>query len=650
MRDAARWVALLVLSVALVGPVGTLSADPVAAAEPGSAPAGWAPVAADEARSYHVDYDLQADGSVRVSELIAWEFPGGDRHGIERYVTVAAGYQDRTDVYRAYEVSDVTAASPSGAPTDVGLSTFGTILRIRVGSPDITVSGVQDYVVSYTVHDVLNDIGDGTAEFYYDTIDSSNTQTYRSPSVSVTAPAAATQVACYRGPYGSTEQCDATAGTTSTFASADLVPGDGMTVIASYPREAFGQLVVDLREQDSGSFSTGTRSSPIPRTAQRIVSGALLGTGVLVPLLAGAGMFLLHRRKGRDEWYVGLTPGLSPGPGEEHATERGALPTIAVQFTPPAGVTPGLVGVVQDESADTVDVSATLVDLAVRGYLTIEETEHATWFKKDDWRLTTARPPAAATPLSQYEESLYLAVFAGGSSVLLSELKNTFKPKLDLVRGEMYSEVVRRGWFVRSPQTQRAGWYGLAVVLFILGIGTFTIGTPFMLDLFPESGLPFPASIVVGAGLIVAAIITGATARQMSWRTARGSAVLAQSLGFRRYLETAEAGQIRFEEAESIFSRYLPYAIVFGVAERWAQTFEEVATAAAAAGVAVNRPIWYLGHGDFSYGRMADSMDTFATTAAGTFVSTPGSSGGSGFSSSGGFSGGGGGGGGGGSW
>ena len=114
--------------------------------------------------------------------------------------------------------------------------------------------------------------------------------------------------------------------------------------------------------------------------------------------------------------------------------------------------------------------------------------------------------------------------------------------------------------------------------------------------------------------------------------------------------DTAEASQIRWEEAQDVFSRYLPYAIVFGVASQWASTFQQVAEAAAAAGHPLVMPTWYLG-GDYgSFGGIADGMDSFASTAGSTFTSTPGSSGGSGFSSGGGFSGGGGGGGGGGSW
>jgi Predicted membrane protein len=167
-------------------------------------------------------------------------------------------------------------------------------------------------------------------------------------------------------------------------------------------------------------------------------------------------------------------------------------------------------------------------------------------------------------------------------------------------------------------------------------------------------GLSFaiPSGIVLAGGLLVAGAIIWVLGQRMAAKTAGGSAVLAQSLGFKQYLVTAEARQIRFEEAQDIFSRYLPYAIVFGVADRWAGTFSEVAEAATAAGQSIGMPGWYIfaGSGGFgNFGGIASGMDSFSTMASGTFTSTPGSSGGSGFGG-GGFSGGGGGGGGGSSW
>ncbi len=230
--------------------------------------------------------------------------------------------------------------------------------------------------------------------------------------------------------------------------------------------------------------------------------------------------------------------------------------------------------------------------------------------------------------------------------MLLSDLKNHFSKTLSSVKDQMYDEVLSRSWFRKSPQRQRALWQALgflmigagAVLLFVLG---FTMRG---VDRTAGLSLPVSSGLLLGAGVLIGGIFVVILGRRVPAKTAEGSAVLAQSLGFRQYLETAEAGQIRWEEAQDVFSRYLPYAIVFGVAERWAKTFEQVAAAAAAGGQPVLMPTWYIWHGAAfpNFGGIVSGVDTFSSTAAGTFQSTPGSSGGSGFGSSGGsFSGGG---------
>src|SRR5215217_798782 len=132
-------------------------------------------------------------------------------------------------------------------------------------------------------------------------------------------------------------------------------------------------------------------------------------------------------------------------------------------------------------------------------------------------------------------------------------------------------------------------------------------------------------------------------------RTAEGRAVCDQVEGFRTYLATAEADQLRFEEGEDIFSKYLPWAIVFELADRWAKICSDL--------VAMGRlpdatPYWYVGNyhvGAFNTGFLTGSLTSAATPAPSAGSSGSGFGGGSSFGG-GGFSGGGGGGGGSGSW
>ena len=131
-------------------------------------------------------------------------------------------------------------------------------------------------------------------------------------------------------------------------------------------------------------------------------------------------------------------------------------------------------------------------------------------------------------------------------------------------------------------------------------------------------------------------------------RTATGSAYLAQAKGFELYLRTAEKETLQFEEGQDIFSKYLPYAIVFGVAERWSKLFAQLG----AEGIYQADTSWYIGadlmHGYYFASAMNNLTHSFndvmnQARMDGMSQATGGSSGFSGFSGGGGFGGGGGG-------
>jgi len=75
--------------------------------------------------SFAADYDVQANGSMDVTETLVWQFAGDTSHGIQRFIRTSAGYDQKPVTYRRYEMSDVSASSPSGAPSDVAVSETG---------------------------------------------------------------------------------------------------------------------------------------------------------------------------------------------------------------------------------------------------------------------------------------------------------------------------------------------------------------------------------------------------------------------------------------------------------------------------------------------------------------------------------------------
>ncbi len=629
------------------GGAPALAAWPAAAVVPGLLPMA-------DTMDFTSSFDLDPDGGVTVHEQISYTFDpnAGERHGILRGVVVRQETDD-PHMFRSYAISDVTVSSSTGAPTDLLVEEQAGAAVLRIGSPDQTVRGTHRYDVRYHLANVMNAFADrDEAEFFYNVFKDDSVEKSR-VELQVGAPAAALDVRCE---HDGQDCFNAVAGNPSTFMVTFLSANEDLTIALKYPLGAFREIAPDLRR---GTVTGGELMDANPAKA---VTVATLAGAVLAPLLAIGGMGALVATRGRDEWYAGLTPGLTPGAAgrmgrrgrRRHGAEspdapvtRTAPSTFAVQFTPPPGVQPGLVGTIVDERADTVDVSATLIDLSVRGYLQIEEIQSGGILSRTDWQLTRLFSDAATAdpPLRPYEEKLLRSVFATGTEIKLSSLKNRFASTLESVKGLMYDEALQRGWFRKSPSSQRGRWHGLGFALSSCGLATgifFGNGSS-QIDRAAGFDLPISSGWMLGGSLVLAGVIVQILGGRMAAKTAEGSAVLAQSLGFKRYLETAEANQIKWEEAQQIFSAFLPYAIVFGVSERWAQVFEEVAAAAAAAGHPVAMPSWYRYHGRSipDFGSITSAVDSFATAASGTFTSTPGSSGKSGFSSGGSFSGGG---------
>jgi uncharacterized protein (TIGR04222 family) len=427
-----------------------------------------------------------------------------------------------------------------------------------------------------------------------------------------------TKVACFTGPVGSTLGCAKAVvkSGAAVFGQPIMPPYNALSIVVALPQGSVASTAPILEER--WSLDRAFRRTPLT------VGGSI---GLLALVVVGFG--LLIWRRGRDRRYRGSQVDQlmgSPG-GEEQAVplfEKGEAP---VEFAPPEDLRPGQVGTLIDERANTLDVTATIIDLAVRKYLVIEEIEKQGWFGKPDWKLT--RTDTTADDLLAYERKLLGALFATGNEVLMSGLKTKFHQQLVEVEDALYADAVQRKWFLARPDTVRERWVALGAAALVV-----SLGLAFVLVRWTKLGL-FAIPLLVGALLILVG------ARWMPRRTAKGTAITRRVKGFRRVIETAETHMSRWAEQENVFTRYLPFAIVFGCTDKWAKAFEGLALPADTS--------WYVSSRPFVYASFAAQMDGFTVTTSGTIASTPAGSGGSGFGG-GGSSGGGGGGGGGGSW
>ncbi len=581
-------------------------------------------------KSFTAEITVQPDGTIDVVEIIEADFGALQKHGIFRDLRtrfacepVESGpdplFPCPEGKERVYQVdfggvSDAVASS--GRPVPFTLENTGKRTRIRIGDPDRLVSGMQAYRLTYRIRAALNAFDDHD-ELFWNVLSDTVVET-SAVRVTVTLPAGTTVTAtCFQGVFESTEGCRSnTGGNAATYeASRRLRAGEGLTVVAGWPRGVVAVPTPILEDR--------------PGVADFFTFDAWeLGGLGLAALLSCAGLARAWWRFGRDRRYTSVYY-LTNDPRQETRPLFGRT-DIVVEYLPPDRLRPAQMGVILDERADTLDVTATIIDLGVRGHLHITEIPKKGWFGQADWELE--KKENADDELVPYEATLLAAVFESGEAVKVSSLKNKFAEDLARVKAELYEDAIARKWFARNPETSRTIWLVAGVATAAGGV-LIAVAAGFLVE-----------RALVGLPLAIGGVVMLPLSRAMSRRTATGSEALRRVLGFRLYVDTAETRRQEFNEQQNIFARYLPFAIVFGCVDKWAKAFagmDDVARASTAS--------WYTGVGAFQVMAFTSGMRSFAGTVSTSIASTPGSSGGSGFSG-GGFSGGGGGGGGGGSW
>ncbi len=558
------------------------------------------------------DIEVQREGGLLITEAIDVDFLLlSDRHGIFRDIPVLYQWDPDPKMLRAYQIDVRSVRDANGRGLTYETSQNDANFRIRIGDADRTVSGKQTYRITYSVRGALNSFADHD-ELYWNVNGGDWEVPMRAVSATVhTAFDALTTATCFEGPTGSTKSCQSSVSPQrATFNATSALPaGDQLTIVTALRKGAVTvpAPLLQRRERGIDEYFEATPST---------VGGALLA------LIGGLGLVAWRwLAAGRDE--------------REHET-------IVAEYEPPEKIRPAQAGLLIDESADTKDVTATIVDLAVRSYLTITEIPPRGPFGivKKDWSLARTVGRADPEALQPYERTIFDGLFGEGAmdataeptdEVKLSALKQHFYTTLAKAQRELYADSVSRKWFAADPQRVRQIYAGLGVgAIIVAGFLVFWLGSSL------GAGL-------VGLGAVVPAVALLGVASRMPRKTRTGAELLRRTLGFRHYMEIAEKERQRFAERENIFSEYLPYAIVFGCVEKWARAFSDIDAVAATSS-------WYTGSslGAFSASDLSNNLSSFSNQVSSTIASTPGGSGSSGFS--GGGSGGGGGGGGGGSW
>lgn len=238
--------------------------------------------------------------------------------------------------------------------------------------------------------------------------------------------------------------------------------------------------------------------------------------------------------------------------------------------------------------------------------------------KKTDQKYSIVKVKAADDKTKDYEKKLLAAILGGGEEVKLDDIH--IDSKMSEIKDILYQEMVAKKYFDQNPSKIKSHYFGYGIGLMMLG------------------GLFFWLSYNLILAIGLSGLILIIFAKFMPKKTREGVIAKEKALGLKEFLYRADRYKLKWQEKQDVFEKFLPHAMVFGIAGRWAGNFKNIYQDQTPSS-------WYSGNfATFNAVIFANEMSHFSS-AASTSYSPPAASGGSGFgggSSGGGFGGGGG--------
>ena len=526
-------------------------------------------------------------GDVDVTENITFRFIG-HWNGVYREIPVEYNTPQGMNYSLFLSVKSVTDSSGEKLRYESSRERHYRKLKIYLPNAE---NASKSIVIEYTVSDALRFFEDHD-EFYWNVTGDEWDMPITSASANITLPQGATGIRTnvFTGAYRSTgKQAEA------------QVVGNGVEVHTTAALGYHEGLTIAV------AFDKGIVHEPTALDKTNLFLRS--NWPLFLPIATFFGMFWLWWTRGRD-------PRLRP---------------IAAQYQPPDKLTPSEVGTLIDNSVDMRDITAAIVDLAVRGFITIEEKDKSSMMgliHNKDYIFHLKKSSAEWSSLKPHEQELLNGLFsgaAGGETVTLSDLHNEFYRYIPSIKNRVFESLVGNGYYRRRPDSVRTAYVAGGVVVGFLSIWG---GLP-LAKMFGMAPMPF-----VLAGILTAAIIC-IFGWFMPARTITGTRTLEGVLGFEDFLAHVESDRFnRMIKTPEMFEKFLPFAMALGVERNWSKAFQNIYT---------QPPSWYQGgaYGPNFYPYMfVNNLNTMSSAASSVMTSAPRSSGGSGFGDSGGGGGG----------
>lgn len=417
---------------------------------------------------------ITPDNTAKIVETIDYNFGDSPHHGIYRDIPI--DYKDgNTKYYLNFRLNSVSDGNGSNEQT--ALTTENGNERIRIGDPNVTITGVHTYQISYELSPLITKLN-GRPFLNLDIVG----EGWQVPINNISAKVTLSNDAALSSVkwYGADNYSDV-ANELSVY---NLAPYQGVTINASLPDGYVSNYLQPNKP----------RTEDIISAIVSIVIGVLSG-GIVITILS---IIILRRLKARSQRKKQI---------------------VVAQYEPPEGMSPAQIGLLEDDITEMREITATIIDWAVRGYIKIVYIPKKGFFSTKDYKLVQLKDPST---LPENELLLYKGFFGEAQDIKISAVN-----KVAAMSGvSIFKQTIRN-------QLTDKGYYDKA------------------------------------GNLLMRGVISEAGAKE--WALVDG---------FKLYLSVVEKDRLKFTDAPDKtperFNALLPYAIALGVEKEWAKQFEGI--------------------------------------------------------------------------
>lgn len=535
---------------------------------------------------YKVFVKINKDSTLEITESIVANFYS-PRHGIIRKIPIV---YELDKISKSFDRLNFGNKSYTLNLYDIEVeyhtytvSKDGKYINIKIGDKNKYVSGKQQYNIKYKIYGGIN-FFDNHSELYWNIIGNEWDVKIKRSSFSILYPDEISisndDVIIFYGPFGNKEQ----------ITNIDLSP-KGLSVDNIPPLSERSGVTIAIRFPKNylknGSFWL------------RLKLFYINNPFIILPIISLVISHILWLKFGIDNDFVKV-----------------------VEYFPPKDITPAEAGVLIDDMIGNRDIISLIYYWATKGIIQIEEIEGSGFLEKNDYIITKLKElPSDA---KNHEKIMFKGLFNLRDNVVVSSLKNNFYLTMNEVRESLNRDIENAGLYYKSSRILRS--------IFIVAGGLVAFSNFYIAPMFGISNMVYT---------VISAIIIIIYGFLMPKKTMSGLEKYKKIVGFKEFIDKTEKAKIQYliSQNPDFFDVTLPYAISFGMVDRWIKKFD---------GIIKEPPKWFLSQNRvFHINNLNKSISNSVGVINNYFTSSPssaksGSSGFSGGGSGGGFGGGGG--------